>query len=242
MFQRKESSMHLSSNSRNMSLRVLSCIGVLALAVVVCLSLSACKSDTEKVSDTVTQFMDGYDAIAHPDQDDQGKGDDKPDDEGVLDPQFGDDATIAKLEEFDVDAGEYHSHLLTHFSYQLGDVSVADDGKTATATVSITNATLSDAITNAASDFEAWMFSDEMQSTLDSGGRAALVDKLFDFLYQRLDADDATCATTDATLTLTKGDDGTWAIDTPLPDEFYAALYGGTDIRTAEEAAAQAAQ
>ena len=72
-----------------------------------------------------------------------------------------------------------------------------------------------------------------------AGGRAALVSKLFDFLYQRLDADDVACATADATLSLTKGDDGTWSIDMPLPDEFYAALYGGTDIRTAEEAAAQ---
>ena len=146
---------------------------------------------------------------------------------------------MAKLEDFGVDAGEYHQHLLSHFSYQVGDVSVADDGKTATATVSITNETLSDAITNAASDFEAWMLTDEMQSTLDSGGRAALVAKLFDFLYQRLDADDVACATADATLSLTKGDDGTWSIDMPLPDEFYAALYGGTDIRTAAEAAAQ---
>ena len=234
--------MRLSSCRRHPFARVLSCLGVFGLAGVVPLSLSACTGDTEKVTETVTQFMDGYDALAHPKDEDDKKDDDKPKDDGVPDPQFGDDATIAKLDEFGVETGEYHQHLLTHFSYQPRDVSVADDGKTATATVSITNATLSDAIANAASDFEAWMLTDEMQSTLDSGGRAALVDKLFDFLYHRLDAEDATCATTDATLTLTKGDDGTWAIDTPLPDEFYAALYGGTDIRTAEEAAAQAAQ
>ena len=231
--------MRLSSCHRRPFARVLSCLGVFALAVVVTLSLSACKSDTEKVTETVTQFMDGYDALVHPSDEGDKNDDEKPKDDGVPDPQFGDDATIAKLYEFGVESGEYHQHLLSHFSYQVGDVSVADDGKTATATVSVTNATLSDAITNAASDFEAWMLTDEMQSTLDSGGRAALVDKLFDFLYQRLDADDATCATTDTTLTLTKGDDGTWVIDTPLSDEFYAALYGGTDIRTAEEAVTQ---
>ena len=222
--------MRFSSRRRHQLAQALSCLGVLVLAVVVAFSLSACKSDTEKVTETVTQFMDGYDALAHPK------------DDGVPDPQFGDNATVAKLDEFGVETGEYHQHLLTHFSYQVGDVSVADDGKTATATVSITNATLSDAITNAASDFEAWMLTDEMQSTLDSGGRAALVDKLFDFLYQRLDAEDAPTATTDVTLTLTKDDDGKWNIDTPLSDDFYLALYGGTDIRTAEEAAAQAAQ
>ncbi len=231
--------MRLSFCRSHPAVRVLSCLGVIALALVVTLSLSACKSDTEKVTETVTQFMDGYDALVHPSGEGDKKDDEKSKDDGVPDPQFGDDATIAKLNEFGVESGEYHQHLLTHFSYQVGDVSVADDGKTATATVSITNATLSDAINNAASDFEAWMLTDEMQPTLDSGGRAALVDKLFDFLYQRLDGDDATCATTDATLTLTKGDDGAWTIDTPLPDEFYAALYGGTDIRTAEEAVAQ---
>ena len=234
--------MRLSSCRRHPFARVLSCLGVLVLAVVVAFSLSACKSDTEKVTETVTQFMDGYDALAHPKDEDDKKDDEKPKDDGVPDPQFGDNATVAKLDEFGVETGEYHQHLLTHFSYQVGDVSVADDGKTATATVSITNATLSDAITNAASDFEAWMLTDEMQSTLDSGGRAALVDKLFDFLYQRLDAEDAPTATTDVTLTLTKDDDGKWNIDTPLSDDFYLALYGGTDIRTAEEAAAQAAQ
>ena len=225
--------MHVLSRRRASFAKALSCLGMVVLAMVVCLSLSACKSDTEKVTETVTQFMDGYDAIVHPKEDDEKK-DEKPEDAGALDPQFGDDATIAKLDDFGVDPGEYHKHLLSHFSYQVGDVSVAEDGKTATATVSITNATLSDAITNAAADFEAWMLTDEMQPTLDSGGRAALVDKLFDFLYQRLDADDATVATADATLSLTKDDDGAWVIDTPLPDEFYAALYGGTDIRTAE--------
>ena len=231
--------MRLSSCRRHPFARVLSCLGVFVLAVVVTLSLSACKSDTEKVTETVTQFMDGYDALAHPKDEDDKKDDDKPKDDGVPDPQFGDDATIAKLDEFGVETGEYHQHLLMHFSYQSGDVSVADDGKTATATVSITNANLTDAINGAASDFEAWMLTDEMQTTLDSGGRAALVDKLFDFLYQRLNGDDATTATTDATLSLTKGDDGKWSIDTPLPDDFYLALYGGTDIRTAEEAVAQ---
>ena len=233
--------MHLSSHRRYPLVRVLPCLGVLALAVMVCLSLSACKSDTEKVTETVTQFMNGYDAIAHPNADDK-KDDDKPKETDVPDPQFGDDATSAKLDDFGVDVDEYHQHLLSHFSYQVGDVSVAEDGKTATATVSITNAALSGAITNAASDFEAWMLTDEMQSTLDSGGRAALVDKLFDFLYQRLDAEDAATATSDATLSLTKDDDGSWTIDTPLPDEFFSALYGGTDIRTAEEAAAQATE
>ena len=231
--------MHFSSHRRASFVQALSCLVMVVLAVAVCFSLSACKSDTEKVTETVTQFMDGYDVLAHPKDGDDKEADGKPEDKGAPDPQFGDDATMAKLEDFGVDAGEYHQHLLSHFSYQVGDVSVADDGKTATATVSITNATLSDAITNAASDFEAWMLTDEMQSTLDSGGRAALVSKLFDFLYQRLDADDVACATADATLSLTKGDDGTWSIDMPLPDEFYAALYGGTDIRTAEEAAAQ---
>lgn len=225
--------MHVSSRRRASFAKALSCLGMVALAMVVCLSLTACKSDTEKVTETVTQFMDGYDAIVHPKEDDEKK-DEKPEDAGALDPQFGDDATIAKLDDFGVDPGEYHRHLLSHFSYQVGDVSVAEDGKTATATVSITNATLSDAITNAAADFEAWMLTDEMQPTLDSGGRAALVDKLFDFLYQRLDADDAAVATGDATISLSKDDDGAWVIDTPLPDEFYAALYGGTDIRSAE--------
>lgn len=46
--------MHLSSHRRYPLVRVLPCLGVLALAVMVCLSLSACKSDTEKVTETVT--------------------------------------------------------------------------------------------------------------------------------------------------------------------------------------------
>ncbi|MCI6273401.1 MAG: hypothetical protein MR611_01900 [Coriobacteriaceae bacterium] len=221
--------MGLSSNHRPVA-RALSRLCVLVLAAAVSLSLAACKSDTEKVTETVTQFMGGYDALAHPREDEGGKDAGKPAESGVPDPQFGDDATTARLDEFGIDAGEYHAHLLSHFSYQMGDVSVAEDGKTATVTVSVTNATLSDAIAGAASDFEAWMLTDEMQATLDSGGRAALVDKLFDFLYQRLGAEDATCATADAMLSLTKGDDGRWVIDTPLPGGFFSALYGGTDI------------
>ena len=46
--------MRLSSCHRRPFARVLSCLGVFALAVVVALSLSACKSDTEKVTETVT--------------------------------------------------------------------------------------------------------------------------------------------------------------------------------------------
>ena len=61
--------MRLSSCHRRPFARVLSCLGVFALAVVVTLSLSACKSDTEKVTETVTQFMDGYDALVHGESD-----------------------------------------------------------------------------------------------------------------------------------------------------------------------------
>ena len=137
-----------------------------------------------------------------------------------------DEESIATLQEYGVDAVEYYTHCFKNFSYEITDVTV--DGDTATVTLNVTNANLGEALNAAGEDFGVFAASDEATELYQSEGEEALFAKLFEYLYARLDAEDVELVTTEAQLTLTKGEEG-WTVD-GFSDSFISAVYGGTDI------------
>ena len=101
------------------------------------------------------------------------------------------------------------------------------DGNSASVSVTVTNQSLSAAADAAASDYAAWAQTEESQQAYAESGRQALVDKLVEFLYARLDANESPVTTTVA-VSLSKDGDGNWSVD-GTPD-FFSALYGGSDV------------
>ncbi|WP_444328449.1 hypothetical protein, partial [Paratractidigestivibacter sp.] len=97
-----------------------------------------------------------------------------------------------------------------------------------TVPVTITNVSLAAAASNAAADYSNYSQTEDAQSAYADNGRVALLGKLFDFLYQRLDSDDV--VSTDVVLSLSKADDGSWKVDTDGNDAFFNALYGGSNV------------
>ena len=186
--------------------RLVSAACALVLCVLVCLGTVGCKSDKDKVVDLVTHTMESYSVAA----DDQA---------------YGDDATMTQLTAYGVRDFEYHEHCFKNYSFEVGDATV--DGDSASVSVTVTNQSLSAAADAAASDYKAWAETEESQQAYAESGRQALVDKLVELLYARLDANESPVTTTVA-VSLSKDGDGNWSVDgTP---EFFSALYGGSDV------------
>lgn len=138
-----------------------------------------------------------------------------------------DDATLARLEEYGVDGNEYLSHCFGNLSYEVTGVSV--NGDVATVQMSVTNASLADALSAAGQDFDEYADTDEARALYQSDGENALFAKLFEFLYARLDAEDVELRTSNVQITLVKDEEGVWVVNTDNPD-FYTALYGGSEL------------
>lgn len=190
----------------------------LALCVLVGLGTTGCKSDKDKVIDLVTRTMESY-SVAADDQADTKR------DKDAVEPTYGDDATMTQLTAYGVRDYDYHEHCFKNYSFEVGDATV--DGNSASVSVTVTNQSLSAAADAAASDYAAWAETEESQRAYAESGRQALVDKLVEFLYARLDANESPVTTTVA-VSLSKDGDGNWSVD-GTPD-FFSALYGGSDV------------
>lgn len=197
-------------------------LGTTVLALTLCiatlLGIAACKSDKDKVTDLVTRTMESY-VVAADDAEP------KKDDKDAVEPTYGDDATITQLTAYGVRDYEYHEHCFKNFSFEVGEATV--DGDSATVAVTVTNQSLSAAADAAASDYEAWAETDEAQQAYADSGRQGLLDKLVEFLYARLDANE-TPVTTSVNVTLSKDGDGNWSVNGT--SDFFSALYGGSNV------------
>lgn len=206
-------------------------LAVTLLAVVALVGLSACKSDTDKVTEAVSGLLESY---VVPVANEDGE---MPEDPAWPASDFGDADTMAVLEGYGVNADEWHEHCFKNFGYEIGEVSV--DGDTATASVTVTNASLSAAVEAAGADFATFAQSADSQETYRQGGKTALFEQLVSYVYAHLDANESPVVTT-LTITCTKDDEGNWA---PQIDRepFFSALYGGSDIVAGLAAAAEPA-
>lgn len=189
----------------------------LALCAFALVGMVGCKSDKDKVTDLVTRTMESY-VVKSAD-------DSKADAKDAVEPTYGDDATITQLTAYGVHDYEYHEHCFRNYSYEVGEATV--DGDSATVAVTVTNQSLSAAADAAASDYTAWAETDEAQEAYGTSGRQALLDKLVELLYARLDANE-TPVTTSVNVTLSKDGDGNWSVN-GTPD-FFSALYGGSNV------------
>lgn len=197
-------------------------LGTTVLALTLCiatlLGIAACKSDKDKVTDLVTRTMESY-VVAADDAEP------KKDDKDAVEPTYGDDATVTQLTAYGVRDYEYHEHCFKNYSFEVGEATV--DGDSATVAVTVTNQSLSAAADAAASDYTAWAETDESQQAYADSGRQGLLDKLVEFLYARLDANE-TPVTTSVNVTLSKDGDGNWSVNGT--SDFFAALYGGSNV------------
>ena len=199
-------------------LRRLSGLLCLCLAAVIGVFLCGCESEASKVTRALEPHLEAYVARAE----------DKADSSEMPAPDYGDAETEGILLAYGVDVDELHKLCFARYSYNIGDVRVKDDGKTADVSISVSNVSLADAADAAASDYKAFASSEEAQSAYAKNGRLALLDKLFDYLFQHLREDEL--VTINAVVTLTKGDDGAWVFDSAGNRAFFNALYGGSNV------------
>lgn len=199
-------------------LRRLSGLLCLCLAAVIGVFICGCESETSKVTRALEPHLEAYVARA----------DDKTDSSETPAPDFGDAETEGILLAYGVDVDELHKLCFARYSYNIGDVRVKDDGKTADVSISVSNVSLADAADAAASDYKAFASSEEAQSAYAKNGRVALLDKLFDYLFEHLRDDKL--VTINTVVTLTKGDDGAWVFDPAGNEVYFNALYGGSNV------------
>ncbi|MDM8271737.1 hypothetical protein [Thermophilibacter provencensis] len=191
-----------------------------ALAMFVGFGTTACKSETDQVKDAASALLESY-VVPVPNEDGE-----EPEDPAWPAADFGDAATMEVLEKYGVIADDWHRHCFKNFSYELGEASV--DGDSATVDVTVTNTSLSAALDAAGADFTAFTETQDSEDTYAQGGKAALFSHLVDLVYAHLDANENPVTTT-VSLALTKGDDG-WAANVSGSEEFFSALYGGSNV------------
>lgn len=191
------------------------CCLIVVFALV--LGLSGCKSEGDKVKEAVQPTLESYE----PRDDDDKK-------EEVPDPDYGDSETASVLEAYGIDVNKLHELCFARYGYEVGDVTISDDGNSATAHVTITNVSLASAASNAASDYESYAGSDEAQTAYSKNGHKALLQHLFELLFNHLQSDDV--VSTEVDLALSKNENGDWTFDSSGNVDFYNALYGGSDV------------
>lgn len=133
------------------------------------------------------------------------------------------DATQAELREYGIDASEYVRRCLANLSYEVGDVTV--DGDTATVGLSVTNLDVTAAMSAAASRFDAYADTDEAETAYEDGGEAALMAKLFDYLFEAMGSS-AELVTTTVDVTCAKDEAGVWGCSFDDNPALKAAILG----------------
>lgn len=190
----------------------------LCLAAAIVVFMCGCESEASKVTRALEPHLEAYVARAE----------DKTGSSEAPAPDYCDAETEGILLAYGVDVDELHKLCFARYSYNIGDVRVKDDGKTADVSISVSNVSLADAADAAASDYKAFASSEEAQSAYAKNGRVALLERLFDYLFQHLREDDL--VTSSAVVTLTKGDDGAWEFDPAGNEAYFNALYGGSNV------------
>lgn len=190
----------------------------LCLAFSIGVFMCGCESETSKVTRALEPYLETYVARAE----------DKTDSPETPAPDYGDAETERILLAYGVDMDELHKLCFDRYSYSIGDVRVKDDGRTADVSISVSNVSLADAADAAVSDYKGFASSEEAQVAYAKNGRVALLDRLFDYLFQHLREDELVTIST--VVTLTKGDDGAWVFNPAGNEAFFNALYGGSNV------------
>ena len=203
---------------------------VVVAALAAAFALGAFRSDADRARDVATELLESY-VVPEPDEDGNESGDG-----GWPAADFGDAATMEALVRYGVDADAWHRHCFGNFSFEVGEAST--DGDSASVSLTVTNASLSSAVSAAGADFAAYAETSEAQDAYAAGGRAALFSYLVERVYAHLDANESPVTTT-VSLPLTRGDDGGWVPSVSGNAEFFSALYGGSDVIAGLSSAAE---
>lgn len=198
-------------------------VALIAAGVYIAASLGAFRSDAERARDAVAELMASY---VVPATDEEGE---EPEDAAWPAADYGDAATMETLARFGVDADEWRCHCLKNLTYEVGEAQVDSAAGAATVGVTITNASLSTAVTAAGSDFSAFSQTADAEAAYAQGGRAALFSHLVDSLYAHLDANEVPVTTT-VQVSCTRDDEGAWTPQVAGDAAFFSALYGGSDV------------
>ena len=142
---------------------------------------------------------------------------------------YGDAATMEALGRFGVDADEWRRHCLGNLTYEVGEAQADSAAGTATVDVTLTNASLSSAVSSAGSDFSAFSQTADAEAAYAQGGRAALFSHLVDSVYAHLDANESPVTTT-VQVSCVRDDEGAWIPQVAGDAAFFSALYGGSDV------------
>lgn len=191
--------------------------------VCVAASLGAFRSDAERAQDAVAELMASY-VVPVPNEEGE-----EPEDAAWPADDYGDAATMEALGRFGVDADEWRRHCLGNLTYEVGEAQADSTAGTATVGVTLTNASLSSAVSAAGSDFSAFSQTADAEAAYAQGGRAALFSHLVDSVYAHLDANEGPVTTT-VQVSCVRDDEGAWIPQVAGDAAFFSALYGGSDV------------
>lgn len=194
---------------------------VVVAALAAAFALGAFRSDADRARDVATELLESY-VVPEPDEDGN-----EPGDGGWPAADFGDAATMEALVRYGVDADAWHRHCFGNFSFEVGEASA--DGDSASVSLTVTNASLSSAVSAAGADFAAYAETSEAQDAYAAGGRAALFSYLVERVYAHLDANESPVTTT-VQVSCSRDEEGAWTPQVAGDAAFFSALYGGSDV------------
>lgn len=209
--------------NKRLALAGIALVALIAAGVYIAASLGAFRSDAERARDAVTELMASY-VVPAPNEEGE-----EPEDAAWPAADYGDTSTMETLARFGVDADEWRRHCLKNLTYEVGEAQADSAAGTATVGVTITNASLSAAVTAAGSDFSAFSQTADAEAAYAQGGRAALFSHLVDSLYAHLDANEGPVTTT-VQVSCTRDEEGAWVPQVAGDAAFFSALYGGSDV------------
>lgn len=197
-------------NARSMMRRLATVAVAAVVAVGMTAGLSACQNDQELIKSSTKDVLNAF----------------KNPTEESLKPYMDemDQSTLVEFDRYGVDPYEFFGHAFKHFDYEIKDIQV--DGDKATVKLSVTNASLQDAVNKATEEVKQEAQSDPTFVEKYQNDQKAYMQYYFGKVYDALDnATDTT--TTDTELTFTKKD-GKWEVDDNSLDSFVEGVYGGS--------------
>ncbi len=175
-----------------------------ALALTAGLSLAACSSSESPEDAIRADLAAQFDPIKNLDQE-------------VMD-ELNSSVSGIGLDEYGVSSDEYITSLLEGFDYTIDSVTVADDGTTATASVTITCKTFTDATARAEELSTEFGQSDEISGMSQDELNA----KIGEIMMQAIDETEPKSTTCEFGYTKT---DDTWTLDGDAESEIYNAFF-----------------
>lgn len=200
-------------NTMNLRMKRILSIG---LAVVLALLVTACGSSASKEEENIRSLVDNtMNVFLHPTNEELSK--------------YVDDSELSQLTDLGLDPAEFFQRAFKYLTYSIDKVSI--DGDKAQVAMTVSNVSLSEAMAAASEEFTAWTETDEAVDVYQKEGQQGLYNKLFSILFAQIDKlSETNLVTTQTTMYLEKQEDGSWDTTETGNDDFYSALYGGSDF------------